>query len=494
MVVNRRSWTRRRLLTASGSGLLRFALSAPAYLMSVPLLLHWLGREQYGLWVLITTLTGWLFLSDFGLRTMIVRESGRAAVSGEFDAIDRLVGQAGTVYLMVIVLIGVAGLLGIPWLVNSVLALEGAVAGQAVRVLLLGTAAFMIDLVGLGLFRGVSDGFGHIARNNMVALAYTWVRAGALLYCGWATRSVVLMAWVAIAVSILGLVVWRVTAVSAAPGLSYRLRALGSADIRRIAGFAGTVQLNDAIAAAVPQLIEVIVLRRFGLAALGLFDVGVQLFIHLRSASFVAWFPLMPWLSGRQVESSTVWKAPLERRLMTTAVSVAAGGAGVVAMLGPWLVASWLPQASAAEVAAVCIMLIAGLVMGATAPVIYVINAEGRPVKATLILSTYALVWILGTLSVSPSSATALVASWGVLAATAALAVATVVKLGSFAGARGRLLLLSVLAGASLACALLLSTGSDFGFLAGFSTVIAAITVLSVTAGAGGTRGGAQRA
>lgn len=494
MAVNRRSWTRRRLLTASGSGLLRFALSAPAYLMSVPLLLLWLGREQYGLWVLITTLTGWLFLSDFGLRTMIVRESGRAAVSGEFDGIDTLVGQAGTVYLLVNVLIGVAALLGIPWLVHTVFALEGEIAGQAVRVLLLGTAAFMIDLVGLGLFRGVSDGFGHIAQNNMVALTYTWVRAGALLYCGWATRNVVLMAWVAIAVSVVGLLAWRMAAAKAAPGLSYRLRALSRADIRRMAGFAGVVQLNDAIAAAVPQLIEVIVLRRFGLAALGLFDVGVQLFIHLRSASFVAWFPVMPWLSGRQVESSTVWKAPLERRLMTTAVSVAAGGAGVVAMVGPWLVDTWLPETTVAEVAAVCVMLIAGLVMGATAPVIYVINAEGKPVKATLLLSTYGLVWVLGTLSVAPSSATILVAFWGVVAATAALGVAMVIKRSSFADARGWLLMLCVLASASCACALLLSTGSNFGFLAGLSTVVLAAAVLGVALGVGGTRGGAQRA
>lgn len=397
---------------------MRFVLSAPAYFVMVPLLLTWLGREKYGVWVLITTITGWLFMSDLGLRTLIVRQAGMSSTSGNRAELELTIRHAAAMYLgvLAVVLLLATGSLG--WIVRSVLAVPPNLAQVATRVLAFGVVAFCVDLIGLGLFRGVSDGLGFIALNNLVAIVYTWIRTAVVLAVAFATRDVAAMAAASLCVSIAGLLAWRATAARAAPGLTYRPSIPRREDLGMLVGFSGLVQINDSLAAATPQLVEAFVVRRFGLSVLGLFDVGVQLYTHARSLSFVSWFPVMPWLSSRVGERRET--RYIASRLAGIAALAAAAALGVTSLVNP-LLALWLPLATKQEVSTISTLVCVGVVVGSIAPLVYAWNASAEPWKTTVCLLVFALGWIV-PLAAGLTRTTSQVGVMGLAAACAAAA------------------------------------------------------------------------
>jgi len=408
-----RTWTRGRLLAASGTGILRFALSAPAYFVMVPLLVTWLGAEGYGVWVLTTTITGWLLFSDLGLRTLIIRQAAMATSTSDRSELERTVRLSATMYVAVVSLVLLLAVTCLGWVVREVLAVPPALAADATCMLGFGVLAFCVDLVGLGLFRGVSDGMGFVSSNNLVAVAYTWIRASLILVVAFMTRDVVAMAAASLVASVAGLLAWRATAYRAARGLRYGLMIPRRDDLGMLIGFSGLVQINDAIAAATPQLVEAFVVRRFGLSALGMFDVGVQLYTHARSVSFVAWFPVMPWLSsrvGRRRETRDVAVS-----LAGIAAFVAVLAIGVATALAP-VFRFWLPQATASEAATIMTLMCAGFVIGSAAPLVYSWNALATPGKTTLLLASFAAAWTVPIVAGFTDSASE-VGAWGLGAA-----------------------------------------------------------------------------
>src|ERR1039457_2220754 len=59
-----------------------------------PYILHHLGDDAFGLWVLIFSITGYYGLFDLGIRSSIVRYVAKYKASGESDELDRLISTA----------------------------------------------------------------------------------------------------------------------------------------------------------------------------------------------------------------------------------------------------------------------------------------------------------------------------------------------------------------------------------------------------------------
>jgi O-antigen/teichoic acid export membrane protein len=92
--------TRRAVLT-SASSLVAHATGLATSLVSVPLTLHYLGKERYGLWGSISALLMWAALADFGLGRGIVNHLSEAFARDDRDAAGRYV-STGFFWLLVI--------------------------------------------------------------------------------------------------------------------------------------------------------------------------------------------------------------------------------------------------------------------------------------------------------------------------------------------------------------------------------------------------------
>src|SRR5260370_28597619 len=72
-----------------------------------PYILHHLGDDAFGLWVLIFSITGYYGLFDLGIRSSIIRYVAKYSASAENNQFDRLINTA----LFSVLVIGVIALL-----------------------------------------------------------------------------------------------------------------------------------------------------------------------------------------------------------------------------------------------------------------------------------------------------------------------------------------------------------------------------------------------
>src|SRR5215475_274001 len=59
-----------------------------------PFILHRLGDDAFGLWILIFSVTGYYGLFDLGIRSSIVRYVAKYSATNELDELNRLVNTA----------------------------------------------------------------------------------------------------------------------------------------------------------------------------------------------------------------------------------------------------------------------------------------------------------------------------------------------------------------------------------------------------------------
>jgi O-antigen/teichoic acid export membrane protein len=86
------------------------AVMAVAGFVLVPIVLHYLGREDYGLWATIGQMLGYLALLDLGMANAIVRHTARMREHGDIEAVNRMVSTALALYCVLGLVFLVAGL------------------------------------------------------------------------------------------------------------------------------------------------------------------------------------------------------------------------------------------------------------------------------------------------------------------------------------------------------------------------------------------------
>lgn len=421
-------WSASRLSRASGTGLARVVLGGVLFAVGVPVLVSRLGAERYGVWVLITTVTGWLQFADFGMRTAVIRLVAGGMVGLSDEAVDRdeALRHATLLYFVVAVVLIAAAVPVAALVVQTVFRVPRELVADSIWVLSCGVAAFAVDVVSVGLFRGLLDGSGLVDRANLFQMTHMSARWFAYMVAGLLSGSLRVMGSALVLASVVFFVVWMRAARGLLPSGDLRaiIREPDWSLVRRILGFSGVVQANDSLTAAVPQIVEALVVRRYGLSALAVFDIGIQLAIHVRTAIGAVLYPLMPMLSNVHVRDRNASAA--------TAGIVFRLAACVVAVLGiAWLAAGrvfllvWLPAAVRGSVRLVELLVLGGLLFAVPLPAFYYWNAEGRPWKTTAVLVVYATCFIGGT-GVLKTESLLPVATLGALAGMLATVIAGV--------------------------------------------------------------------
>jgi len=78
-----------------------FGASALYMLLLVPIVLHYLGSEQYGLWTAVLAITGYIGLADLGLSTSFVTYIARYVTEQDYRQAGRVVHLGLLFYLLV---------------------------------------------------------------------------------------------------------------------------------------------------------------------------------------------------------------------------------------------------------------------------------------------------------------------------------------------------------------------------------------------------------
>lgn len=90
--------TTKSILKNSFSTTLGFCITAVVTFFITPFIIHRLGNELYGVWTLLTGLTGYLGLLDFGMRTAIVKYVSEYNAKGDYEKLNGMGSTARTLF------------------------------------------------------------------------------------------------------------------------------------------------------------------------------------------------------------------------------------------------------------------------------------------------------------------------------------------------------------------------------------------------------------
>ena len=174
-----------------------FAITAGISFFLAPYIVHHLGNTQYGLWVLLASLVGYMGLLDLGVQSAVTRYVAKYhAVHADQDA-SRLVSAALAVFTTM-GLIAILGALVIALVLVHRLHVPPELVGTAREVLLISGAAMAVSLVG-GVFNGLVAGLQRFDLTSGVETVISVLRAAAIVVALGAGGGLVILSLVQLA-------------------------------------------------------------------------------------------------------------------------------------------------------------------------------------------------------------------------------------------------------------------------------------------------------
>ncbi len=139
-----------------------------------PFIVHHLGDEAFGLWILIFSVTGYYGLFDLGIRSSIVRYVAKYSATGESEELNRLINTAMFSY-SAIGAVAMSITLVAAYFVSSIFKIQPEFVTTARWLLLMVGASVSLGFP-LGVFSGVLEGLQRFYVMNFTNITSTIVR------------------------------------------------------------------------------------------------------------------------------------------------------------------------------------------------------------------------------------------------------------------------------------------------------------------------------
>jgi len=278
-------------------------LVSAAYLVALlPIIVHFLGTEQFGLWSLVLAVTGYVGLVDLGLSTSFVKYVAEYVAQDQDDQVNSVVRHGFLFYLAL----------------SGLLLLVGFLAGRLVFPLLsvppdqleLAWNAMMLALVAFGVnnlsfvFVSVLSGLQRLDAYNIFQTAVTSVRflaIGLTLFLG---GDLLAMMAADVAVSTASLLPLWILTKRFFPSLSVRLGEFDAAMFSRLVRFGGQLQASRLAEVVQTQFDKLLIARFLGLSLVGMYEFGSRPLARLRAFPMAAMAGLLPAMSALDSEDN----------------------------------------------------------------------------------------------------------------------------------------------------------------------------------------------
>ncbi len=285
-----------------------------------PFLLKYLGDEDYGLWSIVMSLTGYYALADLGIRTSTTKLLAEAHATGAQNKVNRLVSTSLFLYgILSVVVVSVAIVIALAF--QSILIMERTVGGEISVVILLTGLSFAIQLFAQP-FASILHALARFDFANSIAvmsqLASAVTMATVVAFGGGLTA----MAVATLVLALLTQMARVAAALHLCPTLAPSRRYISATEIRSLASFGVHVASLNVLGRISLHSLPLIVGSCLGTPAVAIFAIAESLV--RKSARLMACFPtvIMPLASrlnatGKQDSLARLTK--LVNRLMQAA-------------------------------------------------------------------------------------------------------------------------------------------------------------------------------
>lgn len=231
---------KRQILKNVGSSWFALGVNVLVGIFLSPFILHRLGDEAFGLWVLIFSLTGYYGLFDLGIRSSIIRYVAKYTATGEQDELNRLVSTAILSYSCIAVLTMAVTLI-VNYYVDSVFKIPAAFAATAHWLLLMVGLSVALGFP-LGIFGGILEGLQRFYVLNFTSISSTLLRALLIVVALEHGRGLLTLAFITVSFPLLNQVVNAVAVFRLVP-LRLGFECVNRSTLSKIGSYSGTTFL-----------------------------------------------------------------------------------------------------------------------------------------------------------------------------------------------------------------------------------------------------------
>jgi len=257
-----------------GSSWLGLAVNIAVGIFLSPFILHRLGDEAFGLWVLIFSITGYYGLFDFGIRSSIVRYVSKFAATRDETELSRLVNTSVFSYTCI-------GLLAMAVTITGTVYVD--------RIFhippdFLRTAQYLFLMVGssvslgfpLGVYGGILEGLQKFYFLNLTNVVQTLLRAVLIVVALHHGRGLLTVALITVALPLLTSLLRAMIVLRLLP-LRYSFRYVDGSTFRQMANYSG-VTFTIIVASKLRFKTDALVIGAFlSSAAITYFSIGSRL-------------------------------------------------------------------------------------------------------------------------------------------------------------------------------------------------------------------------
>lgn len=308
-----------------------------------PFVLHRIGPSDYGLWILISSLTGYASVLEFGISSAVIKYVAEFRVKGEREEMHALVATALSLYTILgvlAILFSVALALLLPRIINVPPGDES----TAVKLVLLAGIGLGISIPAT-IIVGVLRGLQRFDLLNLLYVINTLLNAAvtiAVLLLGW---GVIGIAAAAIPVTILTQLpgLWLVR--RADPAMRIGWRGARRDLVRTVTGFSFSLFLIQIARQLQMRTDELVIAARLPIAAVTPYSFGRRLgeIPNQLANQFIR--TLMPLASGLHAESDWTRLRAMYVASSRLAVAISAPLAAILSVLAPTFLTLWIgPQ------------------------------------------------------------------------------------------------------------------------------------------------------
>lgn len=145
-----------------------------------PFILHHLGDDAYGLWLLIFSLTGYYGIFDFGIRSSLIRYVSKFQATGDRDELARLINTSLFTYSCLGLIMMIPTVLG-SFYVDRIFKVPPTFLGEA-RILFFMVGAALALGFPLGISGGILEGLQRFYLMNWTNIVATLIRAALIIF------------------------------------------------------------------------------------------------------------------------------------------------------------------------------------------------------------------------------------------------------------------------------------------------------------------------
>jgi O-antigen/teichoic acid export membrane protein len=334
----------RRIALTTVSGMTARLIGSLLALVTVPLVLGFLGKDRFGLWAIITTLMAWVSLFDLGLANGLVNMLSAAHGRGEQEEAGTYLSTAfvALVFMSLVLCLVMGICLGVvPW--GEALGAKGAVDEVTIRRSVAASLAVFVLSLPFSVTQQVYAAYQR---------TYVWngfVLAGSLLgFLGLllAVRLRVTMPILILACSVGGplttVAAYFYATGRAMPWLRPSLRRVSRKALRGLLSRSVPIFLFQVGALVVNETQSILLAHRCDLSTVASYSVGMRLYMLIIAVIQIGTNSFIPALREAFERGDHDWTTRAFARLLRVRIAIATAGGLFLILLGNTLLAFWL--------------------------------------------------------------------------------------------------------------------------------------------------------